>query len=358
MPTSSVDTFFACSLMVILIVSGMVGTAKIVQPYLDDLSNLNGVERHKGLAEYLLLSTGEAPDWGKMTNGVPTAFGLASETRQPYELDLDKVSRLNSDNIYSIAYSEILAALGTKDLSLNIKIQPLFEVSIILTSSQTGETETTYTFQISTSKSGFPVASQLQCYAVVETYINSVSSSTISDGIGFVDATLPNSLNGTALFVVFARAKAYSQVMSFNAYSLNHNSETHEPNKPFLQLSPLNHILNVSFQYASVDISNVYVFTYNYHFNLSQNAAGSQTVEYSIPSLLEASPMVLVLNGNNASTSFAEWSAYPQLPLEIGADFDDLTTKSRAVALTYVVSINSILYESVITCRSVENYDA
>jgi len=166
MPTSSVDTFFACSLMVILIVSAMVGTAKIMQPYLDNLSHINGVGRHKGFVEYLLLSTGEAPDWGKIADSVPTAFGLASETRQPYELDLDKVSRLNSDNIYSITYSEILGALGTKDISLNIKIHPLFEVSIILISSQTGETETTYTFQISTSKSGFPVVSQLQCYAV------------------------------------------------------------------------------------------------------------------------------------------------------------------------------------------------
>ncbi len=358
MPTSSVDTFFACSLMVILIVSAMVGTGKIVQPYLDNLSNTNGVECHKGLAEYLLLSTGETPDWGKIADSVPTTFGLASETRQPYELDLDKVSRLNSDNTYSISYPEILGALGTKDISLNIKIEFLFEVSINLISSQTGEAETTYTFQISTSKSGFPVMSLLKCYAVVETYVDSVSSSTVSSGIGFVNATLPNSLNGTALFVVFARAKAYSQTMSFNAYSFGHNSETPESNKTFLQLSPLNHVLNVSFQCANLEVSSAYIFTYNHYFNLSQMAAGSQTMEYSIPSLLEASPMMLVLNGNNASTSFAEWTAYPQLPLEIGADFDDLTTRSKAVALTYVVSINSVLFEFVITCRSVENYDA
>jgi len=146
--------------------------------------------------------------------------------------------------------------------------------------------------------------------------------------------------------------------MSFNTYSFGHNSGTPEPNKTFLQLSPLNHVLNVSFQYTSVEVSSAYVFTDNYHFNLSQTAAGSHTLEYSVPSLLEASPMILVLNGNNASTSFAEWTAYPQLPLEIGADFDDLTTRSKVVALTYVVSINSVLYESVITCRSVENYDA
>ena len=358
MPASSVDTFFACSLMVILIVSAMVGTAKVVQPYLNDLSTMNGVERYRGLAEYLLLSTGESSDWGKTTDDIPTAFGLTSETGQPYELDLDKVSRLNSANVYSITYPEILAALGTKDISLNIKIRSLFEVSINLTTSQSGETETTYTFQISTSKSGYPISAWLQCYAVVETYIDNIPSSTASNGIVSINATLPNSLNGTALLVVFAKAKAYSQMMAFNVYSFGHNSETPEPNRTFLQLSPLNYVLNVSFQYPTVEVSNAYVFTYNYHFNLSQTATGNQTVEYGIPCLLEVSPMMLVLNGNNVSTSFAEWTAYPQLPLEIGADFGDLTSRSKAVALTYVVSINSVLYESVITCRSVQNHDA
>ena len=358
MPASSVDTFFACSLMVILIVSAMVGTAKVMQPYINDLSNMNGMERCRGLAEYLLLSTGKPSNWGKMADIAPTAFGLASETQRPYELDLDKVSRLNNNSIHSITYQEISAALGTKDISLNIKIHPLFEVSINLVSNQSGETETTYTFQVSTSKSGFPVSAWLQCYTVVETYSNNVSSSTGSNGVDLVNATLPNSPNGMALFMVFAKAKANSRMMAFNVHSFSHNSETPEPNGTFLQLSPLNYALNVSFQYQTVEISNAYVFTCNYHFNLSQIAAGNQTVEYSIPHLLDVSPMMLVFNGNNGSTSFAEWTAYPQLPLEIGADFGDLTTMSKTAALTYIVSINSVLYESIITCRSVQNYDA
>jgi len=355
MPTSSIDTFFACSLMVVLIVSAMVGTSKVVQPYVNDLSNMNGSGCLKGLAEYLLLSTGQPSDWGKMKGNIPTAFGLASETLQPYELDLDKVSRLNNDNVYSVSHQEILVALGTKDMSLNIKIHSLFEVSINLTSGQSEENETTYTFQISTSKSGYPLSAWLQCYAVVKTYVDNVSSSTASDGTGFVNATLPNSLNGTALLIVFAKSKSYSQMVALNVYSFGHNSETPEPNKTFLQLSPLNNVLNVSFQYPTVEVSNTYVFTCNHHFNLSQTATGNQTVEYGITRLLEASPMILVVNGKNVSTSFAEWTGYPQLPLEISADFKDLTTISKVVALTYIVSINSVLYESIITCRSVQN---
>ncbi|MFQ6068537.1 MAG: hypothetical protein ACE5KD_03235 [Candidatus Bathyarchaeia archaeon] len=357
MPTSSVDTFFACSLMVILIVSAMVGTAKVVQPYLNDSLNMNDVELYRSLAEYILLSPGEPSDWGQIKGVIPTVFGLASETQHPYQLDLDKVSRLNSDNIYSLTYREILGALGTKDISWNIRISSLFEVSVNLTSSQSGENETNYTFQISTSKFGFPISTSLQCYIVVDTYIDNVSSSTASNGVGLVNATLPNSLNGTTLLVVFAKARADSQMMAFNVYSFGHNSETPEPNKTFLKLSPLDHFLNVSFQHPNVEVSNAYVFTYNYCFNLSQTIVGNQTAEYSVPRLSEASPMMFVLNGNNGSTSFAEWNAYPQLPLEIGANFSDLTAKSKVVALTYVVSVNFVLYEFIMTSRGVPSYD-
>jgi hypothetical protein len=341
--------------MVILIASAMVGTAKVMQPYIEDLANMNGVERYRSFAEYLLLSSGNPSDWGKNGDVIPSTFGLASETRQPYELDLDKVARLNTDNLYALTYREILAALGTEDVSFNIRIHPLFEVVIELTNSQIGETETIYTFRVSTSKSGYPLATCLKGYIVVGAYVNTVSFSTNSSGVSMINVTLSNVLSGTALLVVFAKSQAHPQMMSFNAYSFGHNSEASEPNQTFLRLSPLNYVLNASFRNSTVEVSNAYVFTYSYNFSLSQTAVGNQSVEYSIPRLLEASPMLLVLNGNNASISFAEWTAYPQLPLEIGADFGDLTSELKAVAVTYVVSVNSVLYEAVITSRSVQN---
>jgi len=342
--------------MVILIASAMVGTAKVMQPYIEDLANMNGVERYRSLAEYLLLSSGNPSDWGKNRDVVPSTFGLASETRQPYELDLDKVTRLNIDNLYSLTYREILAALGTEDTSFNIRIRPLFEVAIELTNSQIEETETIYTFKVSTSKSGYPLATWLKGYIVIGAYVDTVSSSSNSSGVGIINATLSNTLGETALLVVFAKSQAHPQMISFNTYSFGHNSEASEPNQTFLKLSPLNHVLNASFRNSTVEVSNAYVFTYSYNFSLSQTAVGNQSVEYSIPRLLEASPMLLVLNGNNASISFAEWTTYPQLPLEIGADFSDLTSDLKAVAVAYVVSVNSVLYEAVITSRSVQNF--
>jgi hypothetical protein len=344
--------------MVILIASAMVGTAKVMQPYIEDLTSMNGVERYRSLAEYLLLSSGNPSDWGKNGDVIPSTFGLASETWRPYELDLDKVTRLNTDNLYSLPYREILAALGTEDISFNIRIRPLFEVAIELTSSQMGETETIYTFKVSTSKSGYPLATWLKGYIVIGAYVDGVSSSTNSNGVGIMNATLSNVLGGTALLVVFAKSQAHPQMISFNAYSFGHNSEASELNQTFLRLSPLNYVLNASFRNSTVQVSNAYVFTYSHNSSLSQTTVGNESIEYGIPRLLEASPMLLVLNGNNASASFAEWAAYPQLPLEIGADFSDLTSKSKAVAVTYVVSVNSVLYEAVITSRSVQNFDA
>jgi hypothetical protein len=337
--------------MVILIVSSMAATAKVVQPHLDNLANLNGVDHCQGLAEYIILNKGNPSDWGKLVYSVPTVFGLASETRKPYDLDLDKISRLNSDNIYSLNYAEILTALGTNDVTFNIKIHTIFDLSTSLTSTQKGETETTYIFRIFTSKSGFPISTWVRCYTIVGNSIHSISSLTNSTGIGIVNTTLPNSINGTALFVSFAKAKAYPEMMAFDVHSFSHNSEDPQPNGSFLQLSPINHILNIFQQTPATEVSEAHVFTYNFNYDLSETTNGNQSQEYNIPRLLDSSPMILVVNGDNDTTSFIEWTAYPQLPLEIGVDFD-LNSQSKVAAFNYIVSIDSVLYTSIITCRS------
>jgi hypothetical protein len=355
MPASSIDTFFACSLMVILIVSAMAGTTKVVQPYLDDLAHTNDIERHKGLAEYLLVCTGNPANWGAKKI-VPSAFGLSSEIRRAYELDIDKVTRLNSHNIHSITYPDILDALGTTAVSVNIKIHTLFEVAICLTSKHNGGMNTTYAFQITTTKSGFPIPTWLRTYTAIDTYVEETVSDA-PDGRSELNATLSNSLNGTAILIVFAQAKACPQVMAVNAYLFGHNADSPEPNHTFLRLSPLSYLLNVSSRDQTVELHSAHVFTYTYHFMLPPASAGNQTVEYTIPRLSEASPLVLLVNGKNGSTSFAEWTTYPQLPLEIDPDFNDSTARSNTVAAVYVVSVGSVLYQAIITCRSVQNID-
>jgi hypothetical protein len=57
--------------------------------------------------------------------------------------------------------------------------------------------------------------------------------------------------------------------------------------------------------------------------------------------------MIMVLTGYNGSMSFAEWVAYPQLPIQIGANFTESIARSKIVSLNYIVTINQALYEVV-----------
>jgi len=344
MPTSSIDTMLACSIMIILASSAIAITSKTLNPYLNELSHKNDVERYQQLAKYLLLSPGTPSNWGSTPEVVPSSFGLAlAGSSHLYELDVDKVSRLNSENNYSITYVQILEAFGVRDIALRIEIKPLFGLSVNLVSNHTEGNETTYTFEIVTKRSELPISAHVSCYAISKDYIGNVASSTSPNGNGSVSVTIPNSANGTALLVSFAKVE--TQIVAFNVYPFSHNSSsTPEPNGTFIRLNPLDYTLNASFSYSGEEVVRAQVFTYNYTFKMTQTSGDNQTAEYSIPHLLDASPMIMVITGFNGSKTFAEWVSYPQLPLEMGADLSDLGAAAKIVSLSYIVTINSALY--------------
>lgn len=347
MPASSIDTFLACSIMILLVLSAMAGLSKTLNPYINDLSQKNDAEKYQQFTKYLLLNPGNPQNWGAMSDVIPSSFGLAlAGVLNPYELDIDKVSRLNNENVHSMTYPQLLESAGIHDAALRIEIKTLFDLSINLTSSLAGQDESTYNFDLSTKKSGLPISATLKCYVVAKNHVQSVNSSTSSDGNGSIVVTIPNSANGTALLIAFAEAQP--KMTAFNVYSFSHNSATPEPNGTFMGLSPLNYVLNVSFLYPQEEILMAKVFTYSYSLNLTRITADSQTAEYGIPHLLDSSPMILVMTGFNGSSYFADWVSYPQVPLEMGADLDGSNHGSRVVSLTYIVSINFAFYEFII----------
>lgn len=342
MPTISVDTFFACSLMVMVVVASMAGVAKLIQPYLTEISEVNEQDYLRELSKFLLLNEGSPRDWGQQTS-VPKVFGLAkSNASIPYELDIDKVSRLNRENSYAVTYSQLLEALGVDETALKIEVKTLFNVSIQLVSNTSNGDETSYTFQVSTSKSGLPVAAEVRCYIVARNFVAHSTLNTSSDGAGNITLSIPNSSNGTALLIAFAKSTFNFRVVSFNIYAFGHLSSDPLPNQTFTELSPLNYTLHVSFVYPNENLSNVYVFTHNYHFNLTEIESGV----YQIPNLRDISPMILTVAGSNASTYFVEWVSYPQIPLETGASF----SSSEGIAFVYPVVVHQVLYECKITC--------
>lgn len=349
MPSASIDTFLACSVMITLVLSAMVGTSKFVGPYLNDISHRDDAERLQQLTSHLLLQTGTPDNWGQSRTAIPASLGLAKVGFSvPYELDIDKVTRLNSANSYSLSYSDLWEALGIKDVAFRIEVRSLFDLSINLSSNSTQGNQTTYNFDVTTKKSGMPVPANLSGYVVVEDHVGKTSSSTSSNGAGVISVSIPNSINGATVLIVFAHAKVNPQLVSFNAYTFGHQSTTPLSGGTFTKLNPLNHVLNASLPYSTVEISKAQVFTFNYNLSLTLKAQGVQTREYGIPRLLDPSPMIIMLTGYNGSTSFAEWVSYPQLPLQIGADFSE-SNEGTMITQSYIVTIDSALYEAVVT---------
>jgi hypothetical protein len=327
---------------------------KVMYPFMDGLAHKNDNERLQQLVQYILLSTGAPSGWGIRRDIVPSSFGLALNSTVPYALDADKVTRLNSRNRYAITYAQLLDALKVSNIALKISVQPIFNTSIALLSSINNGTQTNYNFEITAENSGRAIASDASSYFVVRDYVDNIVISTDSSGKGVASFSVPNSVNGSALLIVFAKAMADPNVISFGVYSFGHNASIPEPNGIFTRPTPLNYVLNASFNYPDEQISGAYAFSYGYWASLTRLSNATQTVEYSFPRFLDKSANILVLTGFNGTKSFAEWVSYPQIPLDIGVNFDSSTSKRSVASFTYIVTINVALYELQIKCREVD----
>jgi hypothetical protein len=344
-PAISVDTFFACSLMVLLVLSAMATTSKLLYPYINNTIDSSLAERYRDISKYLLLNDGTPANWGQNCQTIPEAFGLAdAESDNPYALDIDKVSRLNSENPYAMSYAQIFTALKMSDVSFRLEIKPIFDVTINLTATFQSANETSYQFEILTQENGIPIQAELKCYAIAEDFLEA-DYVYAANGESCFNITIPNDVEGPALLVAFAKAIYDSRIVSFGAYAFAHGSTNPKPKNTFLRLSPLNHTLTTSFIYSGINLSRVYALTVNYYSVLEQTASDNQSAIYSIPHFLDSSPTLIVATGLNSTAFFTEWTAYPQIPLQTGANFAGTSTLSDIFAYTYIITINSALYE-------------
>jgi hypothetical protein len=346
MPTISVDTFFACSLMVLLVLSAMAGASKLLYPHINAVDT-NIAERYESVSKYLLLNDGTPSNWGR-NYLVPENFGLSKAgSDNQYELDIDKVSRLNNENTYALSYAQMFTALGMSDVSFRVEVEPIFEVASNLTTTYEGTNETSYEFEILTEKQGVPVQADLKFYVVAENYLKT-SHACVSSGRTCANTTISNDINGPALLVVFARSVSNDKIMSFSVYPFAHNSTDPKPKVTFLKLSPLNYKLNASLIYPETNLSDAYTLSFNHSSTLTQTANNSQSATYNIPHFLDPSPTLIVITGWNSTSFFTEWTAYPQIPLQTGVDFASSATLSNVFAYRYLVTIDSTLYKCTI----------
>lgn len=345
MPTASIDTFIACSLMVLLVLTAMANTSRLLYPHVEGNDVENIAERYKQIAQYILLNVGTPADWGKNASAVPETFGLAKNDADAlFDLDVDKVSRLNSENAYALSYAQAFSALDMPEISFKLEIKPIFAVAVNLTATFSSSDETTYQFTVITEKNGVPVDAELNYYVIAKGYVDS-GSTTIASGEAQLNITIPNSVEGPALLATFAKAVSNAKIVSFEAYPFAHHSLEPPPKGTFLKLSPLNQSLSVALLNQDVNLSEAYALTFSRYAILTQTSSGNQSATYAIQQFVDASPIILVVSGWNASTFFIDWAAYPQLPLEFGVNFQNTGALSNVFAYTYVAAVNSALYE-------------
>jgi len=68
------------------------------------------------------------------------------------------------------------------------------------------------------------------------------------------------------------------------------------------------------------------------------------SMNYTIPCLLGGSPRVLVVTGRNSTQYWAEWVAYPPVPLEVGIDIGADYVVSDVYSVSYIVEVEGALY--------------
>ncbi|MBT0160654.1 hypothetical protein G4O51_11810 [Candidatus Bathyarchaeota archaeon A05DMB-2] len=341
MPTVSIDTFFACALLVavaLLATASLVGT---MQTRMDGMRDLNKQNYLRTVADQIVFSLGSPANWGSGATA-PSSFGLHSnDTSHPYDLDVDKVTRLNSQSSLALSYPEVIRAARLNNLALGIKLLQMLSIAVTLSANTTTGAATMYTFMIQVSQAQGPVSAGLHCYMVATDFMADVYNTTSSSGIGYATFQIPNTSNGPALLIVFARATFDDRIIAYEAYSFAHLSETPAPNRTFLGLSPLNHTLNVSQNVPDATVNDGYAFSYAYQANLA--AISNST--YAIPTFLDKSPTVLVISGQTSTATFVEWTAYPDVPLQFGTDFEN----SEENVFVYIVTINGAFYRLTLT---------
>jgi hypothetical protein len=334
-PTASIDTFFACSLIVSVAIVATVFAAGNMQTQIDAMRDVNKQDYLQTVADNIVFSYGNPRDWGS-TGQVPQCFGLSDyNSQQPFALDIDKISRLSSQNGYVLSYPQIVKA-SRLGVAFGISVFQVLSIHIELSGSETVGESTSYSFVVRVDKDTKTIASNLHFYVTAPGYLEDATIATSDGGIANISFQIPNSAKGTALLIVFARATIDARMVSVQVYSFGHLSGEPQPNQTFLELSPLNYSLALTSNSQEITITSSLAFSFSYESNLT--ATSNSTFE--IPRLVEKSPVLLMFQGLNGTSSFTEWTTYPQLPYETGADFSNSETN----VFEYTVIIEETYY--------------
>jgi hypothetical protein len=249
---------------------------------------------------------------------------------------MDKICRLNNLNNYSLSYPELSNASKLNNLALGIRISQLVTVNIQQLSNFTEGDVTSLSFTVSTTIDSKPTSANLHSYVAADAYITEINSTIPDIGVGNVTIQIPTAKTYNALLIIFARSSIDERLTSYAIYNFAHSTQESTPSSTDLALSPLDYNLSLNDSSPGLKVQDKYVFSYSNQQTISSNTS-SQT---HIPRLIDKSPIVLVVCSLNGTNQFQEWTAYPQVPLRISANFEG----SEQNIFSYIVSVNGVLF--------------
>jgi hypothetical protein len=316
---------------VALIATAFLGST--LQARIESTEDINKDSYLKAIADRIVTSPGFPIDWGA-SGEVPSDFGLAcSPSAGTYDLDMDKLSRLNSQNSNPLSYIEMANAAKLTNIAFAVTISQVMTINLEQTSNSIAGATTTFTFEASISINSKPADTSLHSYIIAHDYIESFNGTTTS-GAGDLNVQLPTALAGDATLVVFARADFDDRITSYAVYNLADSAQEYSPRSTALSLSPINYMLH--FNDSAVALQNGFVLSYSYQ----QPLAAIENSPCPIPKLLDKSPSILVVNSLAGGVYVQEWTSYPQIPLSAGSNFGG----TERNVFSYLVTVDGVLY--------------
>ncbi len=339
MPTTSIDAFFACTLLVAVALIVTASFASAMQTNIESFQGVNDQNYLKTASEQIVQTAGSPGNWGS-TAMVPDSFGLAKVGGQAYELDCDKICRLSSHCTSALTYKDVSNSARLYNLAFALSIVPMLSITLQSTGNTTDGATTTYNFQVSVAANQNPTAATIQSYIISQNQVTNVSAAVSNLGQANINFQLLNSDAGQVLLVVFAKADMDERLTGYQTFSFTHLSGEQPQNQQYLSLSPLDNKLTIQVNRPETTVSKVYAFSFGHQSELTL-ASGS----YVIPQYLDKSPIVLAVTGASQTVGFVEYTSYPTVPFHFGSEFDN-TGQS---AFVYTVIVNDVLYKLTVT---------
>jgi hypothetical protein len=248
-------------------------------------------------------------------------------------LDIDKISRLANFCNTSLSAFDLATSAKLTNIALDISISQIMTLVVEQTSNYTSGSAIYFTFTISTIIDSKPTSASLHCYVIANGNFDMLSCSS-NNGVGSITVQVPLGSAESALLLIFARSSFDDRLTSYCVYNFADSMQVAVPSQS-LQ-TPKDYTLNFSAN-SSVVNQNGFVFSYSTKQALAYTRG---TVQCQFPSLVDNSPMVIVMCGLENGLPVEEWTAYPQVPLKAGVNF----AGQEQNVFSYIVTVNGVLY--------------